>query len=259
MIPLICPTDWWQFGATMFTGLAMAGVTWYWGCKSYRNERKAKFQGLQSALDEIGIRSNLMGLVTVSELEANVSEHGGLRDLASFSTYGYEMMNHLAKAHDDVAIYFSKKHPINFDAYYQLSMELLNLQPELMYIVSRLQPSYIQSLPMDAQQELAENIKIRIMLLKEELHPNEKYGDIEKMDITRLLQLLYHLLRIKYIYSTPKDQYVEQPAWLYLKEVLSTIGCYQTTIQKIDTFLVSRQKLFDNNQVQQMIDQQIKK
>lgn len=259
MTLLFCPTDWWQFGATMFTGLAMAGVTWYWGCKSYRNERRAKFQGLQSALDEIGIRSNMMGLVTVSELEANVSEHGGLRDLASFSTYGYEMMNHLAKAHDDVDIYLSKKHPINFYAYHQLSMELLNLQPELMYVVNRLQPSYIQSLPMDAQQELAENIKIRIMLLKEELHPNEKYGDINKMDITRLLQLLYHLLRIKYIYSTPKDQYVEQPAWLYLKEVLSTIGCYQTTIQKIDTFLASRQKLFDKNQVQKMIDQQIKK
>lgn len=259
MTTMFCPTDWWQFGATMFTGLAMAGVTWYWGCKTYRNERRAKFQGLQSALDEIGIRSNMMGLVTVSELEANVSEHGGLRDLASFSTYGYEMMNHLAKAHDDVDIYLSKKHPINFYAYHQLSMELLNLQPELMYVVSRLQPSYIQSLPMDAQQELAENIKIRIMLLKEELHPNEKYGDIEKMDITRLLQLLYHLLRFKYFYSTPKDQYVEQPAWLYLKEVLSTIGCYQTTIQKIDTFLASRQKLFDNNQVQKMIEQQIKK
>lgn len=259
MILLCLTTDWWQVIATFSTGIIMAIITLHWNRKTYLNERKAKFQGLQSALDEIGIRSNMMGLVTVSELEANVSEHGGLRDLASFSTYGYEMMNHLAKVHDDVAIYLSKKHPINFDAYYQLSMELLNLQPELMYIISRLHPSYIQSLPMGAQQELAENIKIRIMLLKEELHPNEKYGDIEKMDITRLLQLLYHLLRIKYFYSTPKDQYVEQPAWLYLKEVLSTIGCYQTTIQKIDTFLASRQKLFDNNQVQKMIDQQIKK
>lgn len=259
MILLCLTADWWQVIATFSTGIIMAIITLHWNRKTYRNERRAKFQGLQSALDEIGIRSNMMGLVTVSELEANVSEHGGLRDLASFSTYGYEMMNHLAKAHDDVAIYLSKKHPINFDAYYQLSMELLNLQPELMYIVSRLQPSYIQSLPMGAQQELAENIKIRIMLLKEELHPNEKYGDIEKMDITRLLQLLYHLLRIKYIYSIPKDQYVEQPAWLYLKEVLSTIGCYQTTIHKIDTFLASRQKLFDNNQVQKIIQQQIKK
>lgn len=259
MILLCLTTDWWQVIATFSTGIIMAIITLHWNRKTYRNERRAKFQGLQSALDEIGIRSNMMGLVTVSELEANVSEHGGLRDLASFSTYGYEMMNNLAKAHDNVAIYLSKKHPINFDAYYQLSMELLNLQPELMYIVSRLQPSYIQSMPMNAQQELAENIKIRIMLLKEELHPNEKYGNIEKMHITHLLQLLYHLLRIKYIYSTPKDQYVEQPAWLYLKEVLSTIGCYQTTIQKINTFLASRQKLFDNNQVQKMIDQQIKK
>lgn len=257
MTLLFCPTDWWQFGATMFTGLAMAGVTWYWSKRQYISERRAKFQSLIHAVNEIEVRTRMLGLVAMDAIEGTIEPNDGLQSLKAYNQFTSQMMINLGEAHEEVSPYLTDEKAINFEVLYDLCIKAKDLQRDLGYVVQQHDLRYITQMPPNAKQEYLQLMQNKFESLKKEV-PNPYYNrTIDTNDIAQVQRGVIYMLHKKHIQPVSHQFYVEREAMNCLTEFLSITGCYEPTLAKLKSFTTQYKALFGKDGVKQQIEKQI--
>lgn len=136
----LCATDWWMFGATLFSGLATALVALYIGCQQKKLQKrqldlelKSNLKDLNAALYEVERHTKMFDSVALGALEASapeVEDWYRQQALSFYKPYGQfylETVQKLAQSEEDADIYLSEKIKKRMDEVY----ELLNLLREL--------------------------------------------------------------------------------------------------------------------------------
>lgn len=136
----LCATDWWIFGATLFSGLATASAALYIGCQQKKIqlrqldlELKNNLKDLNAALYEVESRTRMFDSAALGALEASIPEvNNSYRQqaLSFYEPYGqfyFDMMQKIAQSEEYAEIYLSEKIKKRMDEVY----ELLNLLREL--------------------------------------------------------------------------------------------------------------------------------
>lgn len=130
---LLCATDWWIFGATLFSGLATALVALYIGCQQKKLqqrqldlEMKNNLKELNAALFEVEGRAKMFDSVALGALEASVLEPGDLyreRNLQFFEPYGqfcFNLLQRVAQSEEYAEIYLTDEMKHRMDEVYEL-------------------------------------------------------------------------------------------------------------------------------------------
>lgn len=130
---LLCATDWWIFGATLFSGLATAGVALYIGCRQNRLQQrqldlelKNNLKELNAALFEVEGRARMFDSVALGALEASVLQQGNPyreRNLQLFEPYGqfcFDLMQRVSQSEEVAEIYLTDEMKHRMDEVYEL-------------------------------------------------------------------------------------------------------------------------------------------
>ncbi len=130
---LLCATDWWIFGATLFSGLATAGVALYIGCRQNRLQQrqldlelKNNLKDLNAALFEVEGRARMFDSVALGALEASVLQQGTPyreQNLQFFEPYGqfcFDLMQRVAQSEEYAEIYLTEEMKHRMDEVYEL-------------------------------------------------------------------------------------------------------------------------------------------
>lgn len=137
---LLCATDWWMFGATVFSGLATAGVALYIGCQQKKLQQrqldlelKNNLKEFNAALYEVEGRVKMFDSAALGALEASVPEVNDSyrkQALSFYEPYGQfyiDMLQKLALSEEYAEIYLSEEIRKRMDEVY----ELINLMRDL--------------------------------------------------------------------------------------------------------------------------------
>lgn len=133
---VLCATDWWIFGATLFSGLATASAALYIGCQQKKLQKrqldlelKGNLKELNAVLFEVEGRTKMFDSVALGALEASIPEVDysyKKQALSYYETYGqfyFDILQKVAQSEEYTEIYLSEELKEQIDEVY----DLLNL------------------------------------------------------------------------------------------------------------------------------------
>lgn len=137
---LMCATDWWIFGATLFSGLATAGVALYIGCQQKKLQQrqldlelKNNLKELNAALYEVEGRTKMFDSVALCALESSVPKVNDAykkQALYFYEPYGqfyFDIIQKLAQSEEYAEIYLSEEIKKRMNEVYELLNSMRDL------------------------------------------------------------------------------------------------------------------------------------